>query len=57
MVAIFVDRLGKRPITILVRDIVITRELVPLFFTYIVHYISVPETIVFDTGPQFVLDF
>src|ERR1035437_10396285 len=32
IVAIFVNRLGKRPITILVRDTVIVKELAPFFF-------------------------
>jgi hypothetical protein len=36
MVAIFINRLGKRPIMIPVRDIVMAKELVPLFLTYIV---------------------
>jgi transposase InsO family protein len=57
MVAIFVDCLGKRPITISVRDIVTAKELAPLFLTYIVCQVGIPETIVSDRGPQFVSDF
>ena len=51
IVAIFVNRLGKRPITILVRDTVIAKELAPLFLTYVVYYVGIPETIVSDRGP------
>jgi hypothetical protein len=57
MVVIFVDRLGKRPITIPVRDTVTAKELALLFLTYIVRQVGIPETIVSDRGPQFVLDF
>jgi transposase InsO family protein len=57
MVAIFVDRLGKRPITIPVRDIVTAKELAPLFLTHIVRQVGIPETIVSDRGPQFISDF
>jgi hypothetical protein len=57
MVVIFINRLGKRPITIPVRDTVTAKELVPLFLTYIVCQVGIPETIVSDRGPQFVSDF
>jgi transposase InsO family protein len=57
MVAIFVDRLGKRPITIPVRDTVTAKELAPLFLTHVVRQVGIPETIVSDRGPQFVSDF
>jgi hypothetical protein len=36
MVAIFVDKLGKRPITILVRDTITARELALLFLLHVV---------------------
>jgi transposase InsO family protein/predicted aspartyl protease len=57
MVAIFVDRLGKRPVTIPVRDTITARELAPLFLTHVVRHVGVPESIVSDRGPQFVSDF
>jgi hypothetical protein len=57
MVVIFVDRLGKRPISIPIRDAVTARELAPLFLTHVVQHVGVPESIVSDRGPQFVLDF
>ena len=57
MVAIFVDRLGKRPITIPVRDTVTARELAPLFLLHVVRHVGIPETIVSDRGPQFISDF
>jgi hypothetical protein len=57
MVAIFVDRLGKRPITIPVRDTVTAKELAPLFLLHVVRHVGIPNTIVSDRGPQFVSDF
>jgi transposase InsO family protein len=57
MVVIFVDRLGKCPITIPVRDTITVRELAPLFLKHVVRHVGVPETIVSDRGPQFVSDF
>jgi Integrase zinc binding domain len=51
IVAIFVDRLSKRPITILVRDTITVKELALLFILYIVRYIRIPDTIVSDRGP------
>jgi transposase InsO family protein len=57
MVAIFVDRLGKRPITIPVRDTITARELVPLFLLHVVRHVGIPNTIVSDRGPQFISDF
>ena len=57
IVAIFVDRLGKRPITIPVRDTITVRELVPLFLLHVVRYVGLPDSITSDHGPQFVLDF
>jgi transposase InsO family protein len=57
MVAIFVDRLSKRPITIPVRDTITAKQLVPLFLLHVVRQVGIPETIVSDRGPQFVSDF
>jgi transposase InsO family protein len=57
MVVIFVDRLGKCPVTIPVRDTITARELVPLFLTHIVRHVGVPDTVVSDRGPQFISDF
>jgi len=57
MVAIFVDRLGKRPITIPVRDTITAKELAPLFLTHVVRHVGIPETVVSDRGPQFISDF
>src|SRR4051794_20031290 len=56
-VVIFVDHLGKYPVTVLVWDTITTRELAPLFLTYIVWYIGIPDTVVSDRGPQFISDF
>jgi hypothetical protein len=57
MIALFVDRLGKRPITIPVRDTITAKQLVPLFLLHVVRHVGIPETIVSDRGPQFISDF
>jgi len=57
MIALFVDRLGKRPITIPVRDTITAKQLVPLFLLHVVRHVGIPDTIVSDRGPQFVSDF
>jgi hypothetical protein len=46
-----VDRLGKCPITILVQDTIIVKELAPLFLTYIVYYVGILEIVVSNRGP------
>jgi len=50
IVAIFVDKLRKRLITILIRDTVTARELAPLFLLHIVWHVSILKTIVSDRG-------
>jgi transposase InsO family protein len=57
MVAIFVDRLSKRPITVPVRDTITARELVPIFLTHVARHVGLPDSITSDRGPQFVSDF
>ena len=57
IVVIFIDRLGKRPILILVRDTITARELALLFLTYIVQYIRIPESIISNRGLQFISNF
>jgi hypothetical protein len=57
IMAIFVDRLGKRPITILVRDTITAKQLVPLFLTHVVRHVGLPDSITSDRGPQFISDF
>jgi hypothetical protein len=51
MVTIFVDRLSKRPITIPVRDMIIAKQLVPLFLLHVIRQVSIPETIILDREP------
>jgi len=48
IIAIFVDRLGKRLIIILVRDTVTACELALLFLLHVVRHISILKTIVSD---------
>ena len=57
IIAIFVDRLGKRPIIVLVRDTIIARELALLFLLHVVQHVSILEIVVSDRGPQFISDF
>ena len=51
IVAIFVDRLKKRLIIILIQDTVIARELAPLFLLHVVQHISILEIVISDRGP------
>ena len=51
IVAIFVDRLSKRLITVPIKDTIIAKELVPLFLLYILRYVSLPDSITLDRGP------
>jgi hypothetical protein len=46
-----VDYLSKYPITILVQDTIIAKELALLFLTYVVRHIGILEIIVSDKGP------
>ena len=57
MVAIFVDRLSKKMVTIPVKDTITAREMVPLFLTHIIRHVGIPDSIVSDRGPQFISDF
>ena len=57
MIAIFVDRLSKRLITILVKDMITAKELAPIFLLHIAQYISLLDSITSDQGPQFISDF
>jgi hypothetical protein len=57
MVVIFMDRLGKHPVMVPVRDTITARELVPLFLIHIVRHAGVSDTIVSDRRPQFISDF
>jgi hypothetical protein len=45
------DHLGKRPITILVQDTIIVKELALLFLTHVVCHVGIPEIIVSNRGP------
>jgi hypothetical protein len=57
MVAIFVDRLGKRPISVPVRDTVTARDLAQIFITHVMRHVGLPDSITSDRGPQFISEF
>ena len=50
MVAIFVDRLGKRLILVLVRDTVTTQDLAQIFITHVIRHVGLPDLITLDRG-------
>ena len=51
------DKLGKKPITILVKDIITAYKLAPLFLLHVIRHISILEIIISDYSPQFIFDF
>jgi len=51
MITLFVDYLGKRLITILIRDTITIKQLVPLFLLYVVRHVGIPDTIVSNYKP------
>ena len=57
MVCVFVDRLGKRPVSIPCNKSVDARALAQLYLIYIHKYYGPATTIVSDRGPQFVSAF
>ena len=50
MVAIFVDRLGKRLISVPIRDTVTTRDLAQTFITHVIRHVGLPDSITLDRG-------
>ena len=50
MVAIFVDRLSKRPIIVPVKDTITAKELVPLFLLHVLRHVGLPDSITLDCG-------
>ncbi len=57
IVAIFVNCLGKRLVSISVRNTIIVKQLVPLFLIYIIRHVGILDSITLDCRPQFILDF
>ena len=57
IVCVFVDRLGKRLISVLCNKEVDTQVLAQLYLIYVHRYYSLATTIVLDHRPQFVLAF
>ncbi len=51
IIALFVDYLGKRLITIPVHNTIIAKQLAPLFLLYVVCYVGIPNIIVSDRSP------
>lgn len=56
-ILVFVDRLGKRPISIPCKRTCTARELAQLFLVHIYRHYGPPESMVSDRGPQFVSEF
>ena len=50
IVAIFVDRLSKRLITVPIKDMITAKELAPLFLLHILRHVSLPDSITSDRG-------
>jgi transposase InsO family protein len=56
-ILVFVDQLGKRPISIPCYKTSTARELAHYFITHVWRYYGPPDSIVSDRGPQFISDF
>jgi transposase InsO family protein len=56
-IAVFVDRLGKRPISIPCNKTVNAKELAKMYMIYVHKYYGPATTIVSDRGPQFISAF
>jgi transposase InsO family protein len=56
-IAVFVDRFGKRPISIPCKDTVNAKELALLYIQFVYKYYGPATTIVSDRGRQFVSEF
>ena len=57
IVCVFIDRLGKRPISIPCNKSVDTRTLAQLYLVHVYKYYGPATTVVSDRGPQFVSAF
>lgn len=57
MVAIFIDRLSKKAVTIPCKKTVTAKDLAEMYFVHCFRHLGVPESIVSDRGPQFVSEF
>jgi hypothetical protein len=56
-IAVFIDRLGKRPISVPCYDTVDASELAHLYLAHVYKYYGPATTIVSDRGPQFISAF
>jgi hypothetical protein len=57
IVCVFIDRLGKRPISIPYNKAVDAKVLAQLYLVYVYRYYRPVTTIVSDRGPQFISAF
>jgi hypothetical protein len=57
MVCVFVDRLGKRPVSVPCDKLVDAQVMAQLYLVYVHKYYGPPTTIVSDRGPQFISAF
>ncbi len=51
MIAIFVNYLEKRLVSILVRNTIIAKQLVPLFLIHIIRHVEISDSIILDYRP------
>lgn len=57
MIVVFVDRLGKRPISIPCHKTVTAKDMARMFIMYVYRTYGPPDSIVSDRGPQFISNF
>ena len=57
MVCVFVDRLGKRPVSVPCNKAIDARAMAQLYLVHVHKYYGPPTTIVSDRGPQFISAF
>jgi len=54
---VFIDRLGKNPVTIPCFKTATAEDMAWIYYTYVYRYYDLPDSIVSDRGPQFISAF
>lgn len=57
MVAVFIDCLSKKAVTIPCKKTVNAKDLAEMYYVHCFRHLGVPESIVSDCGPQFISEF